>query len=50
MEQEKAFIKETITFYRPADAGDRYLNRAEFEFIGKDGVYVVEPKQPPLKD
>ena len=41
MEQE-GFIKETITFYRPARAGRKYLNTKDWNFEGKpNGEYYI---------
>lgn len=42
MKDEQGYIKETITFYRPANIGRRYLNTENFEFKGKDEAVVVE--------
>ena len=46
MQQEEGYIKETLTFYRPALSGRQYLNNQDFDFIGSpDGkFYIVEKK------
>jgi hypothetical protein len=52
MEQEKGFIKRVITFYVHTAVGDKFLDKVNCDFRelkGEEG-YVVEEKQPPLKD
>ena len=43
---EQGFIKETITFYRPANAGRKYLNTKDWNFEGKPNgdYYIVNEK------
>lgn len=42
--EQEGYVKETITFFRPALAGRKYLNTKDFDFTGKDEVLIVEEK------
>ena len=43
---EQGYIKETISFYRPANAGRKYLNTKDWDFEGKPNgdYYIVNEK------
>jgi len=45
MQKQQSYIKDVLTIFRPSDMGDRYLNKKDFTFTGRDGVYIVEPKE-----
>ena len=49
---EQGYIKEVITFYRPANAGRKYLNTKDWNFEGKPNgdYYIVNEKFEEVKE